>query len=53
MPTEDAIRSLGQNAKRRVITESRKFYCDAPYLYGCGDDGVLRRCVLREEREKI
>jgi hypothetical protein len=44
---------LDKNAKRRVIAESRKFYWDAPYLYRCGDDGVLRRCVLREEREEI
>jgi hypothetical protein len=44
---------LDKNAKRRVITESRKFYWDAPYLYKCGDDGVLRRCVPREEREEI
>jgi hypothetical protein len=39
---------LDKNAKRKVIAESRKFYWDAPYLYRCGDDGVLRRCVLRE-----
>jgi hypothetical protein len=44
---------LDKNAKRRVIDESRKFYWDAPYLYKCGDDGVLRRCVPREEREEI
>jgi hypothetical protein len=44
---------LDKNARRRVIAESRKFYWDAPYLYRCGDDGVLRRCVPREEREEI
>jgi hypothetical protein len=44
---------LDKNAKRRVIAESKKFYWDAPYLYRCGDDGVLRRCVPREEREEI
>jgi hypothetical protein len=37
-------------AKRRAIAESRKFYWDAPYLYRCGHDGVLRRCVPRVER---
>jgi hypothetical protein len=44
---------LDKNAKRRVIAKTRKFYWDAPYLYRCGDDGVLRRCVPREEREEI
>jgi hypothetical protein len=44
---------LDKNAKRRVIAESRKFYLDAPYQYRCGDDGVLRRCVSREEREEM
>jgi hypothetical protein len=43
---------LDKNAKRRVIAKSRKFYWDAPYLYRCGD-GVLRKCVTREEREEI
>jgi hypothetical protein len=47
------LNHLDKNAKRRVIAESRKFYWDAPYLCRCGDDGVLRRCVPREEREKI
>jgi hypothetical protein len=42
---------LDKNAKIRVIAESRKFYWDAPYLYRCGDDGVLRRCVPREQTE--
>jgi hypothetical protein len=44
---------LDKNAKRRVIVERKKKYWDAPYLYRCGDDGVLRRCVPREEREEI
>jgi hypothetical protein len=44
---------LDKNAKRRAIAESRKFYWDAPYLYRCGDDVVLRRCVPQEEREEI
>jgi hypothetical protein len=47
------IDHLDKNAKRRVIAESRKFYWDAPYLYRCGDDGVLRRCEPWEEREEI
>jgi hypothetical protein len=44
---------LDKNAKRRVTAKSRKFCWDAPYLYRCGDDGVLRRCVPRGEREEI
>jgi hypothetical protein len=47
------LEHLDKNAKRRVIAESRKFYWDAPYVYRCGDDGVLRRCVPRQEREDI
>jgi hypothetical protein len=41
---------LDKNAKRRVIVESRKFYWDAPYLYRCGDDGVLRMCAAGRKR---
>jgi hypothetical protein len=44
---------LDKNAKSRLIAESRKLYWDAPYLYRCGDDGVLRRCVPRKEGEEI
>ena len=44
---------LDKNAKRRVITERRKYYWDPPYLYRYGEDGVLRRCIPREEREEV
>jgi hypothetical protein len=44
---------LDKNDKRRVITKSEKLYWGAPYPYRCGDDGVLRTCVPREEREEI
>jgi hypothetical protein len=47
------LNHLDKNAKRSVIAEGRKFYWDAPYLYRCGDDGVLRRCVSQEKREEI
>jgi hypothetical protein len=40
---------LNKNAKQRVIAESRKYYWDAPYLFRHRADGVLRRCVPREE----
>jgi hypothetical protein len=44
---------LDKNAQRRVMAESQKYYWDAPYLFWLGADGVLRRCVPREERLKI
>ena len=31
----------------------RKYYWDPPYLYRYGEDGVLRRCIPREEREEV
>jgi hypothetical protein len=44
---------LNKNAKRRVIAGSRKLYWDAPYLYRCRDDGVLRRCVPRKKEKRF
>jgi hypothetical protein len=44
---------LDKNAQRRVMVESQKYYWDAPYLFRLGADGVLRRCVPREERLEI
>jgi hypothetical protein len=44
---------LDKNSQRRVMDESQKYYWDAPYLCRLGADGVLRRCVPREERLKI
>jgi hypothetical protein len=44
---------LDKNAQSRVMAESRKYYWDAPCLFRLGADGVLRRCVPREERLKI
>jgi hypothetical protein len=41
---------LDKNSQRRVMAESQKNYWDAPYLCRLGADGVLRRCVPREER---
>jgi hypothetical protein len=41
---------LDKNAQRRVMAKSQKFYWDAPYLFRLGADGVLQRCVPREER---
>ena len=44
---------LDKNKRRRIIAQKNKFYWDAPYLYRFGEDGVLRRCIEREEREEI
>jgi hypothetical protein len=44
---------LDKNTQRRVMAESQKCYWDAPYLFRLGADGVLRRCVPREERLEI
>jgi hypothetical protein len=44
---------LDKNAQRRVMAESQKYFWDAPYLFMIGADGVLRKCVPREERLEI
>jgi hypothetical protein len=44
---------LDRNSQRRVIFESKKYFWDAPYLFKLGNDGVMRRCVPREERLEI
>jgi hypothetical protein len=44
---------LDRNSQRRIISESRKYFWDAPYLFKLGNDGVMRRCVPREERLEI
>jgi hypothetical protein len=36
-----------------IISESKKYFWDAPYLFKIGNDGVMRRCVPREERVEI
>jgi hypothetical protein len=41
---------LDKNAQRRVMAENQKYYWDALYLFRLGADGVLRRCIPREER---
>jgi hypothetical protein len=44
---------LDKNSQRRIIFESRKYFWDAHYLIKLGNDGVMRRCVPREERLEI
>jgi hypothetical protein len=40
---------LDKNTQRRIIFESRKYFWDSPYLFKIGNDGVMGRCVPREE----
>jgi hypothetical protein len=42
-----------KNTQRRIISESQKYFWDSPYLFKLGNDGVMRRCVPREERQEI
>jgi hypothetical protein len=44
---------LDRNSQRRIISESKKYFWDAPYLFKLGNDGVMRRCVPREQRLEI
>jgi hypothetical protein len=44
---------LDKNTQRRIISESREYFWDSPYLFKLGNDGVMRRCVPREERQEI
>ena len=44
---------LDYNSRRKVLAEAKKYYWNSPYLYRYGSDGVLRRCMLAEEREEI
>jgi hypothetical protein len=44
---------LMKSAKKKVMSEKRKYYWDAPYLYHYGEAGMLIRCVPREECDEI
>jgi hypothetical protein len=44
---------LDKNSQRWIISESQKYFWDAPYLFKLGNDAVMRRCVPREERLEI
>jgi hypothetical protein len=39
---------LDKNTQKKIISESRKYFWDAPYLFKLGNDGVMTRCVPRE-----
>jgi hypothetical protein len=45
--SEDALDHLDKNSQKKIISESRK--C----VGKLGNDGVMRRCVPREERVEI
>jgi transposase InsO family protein len=47
------LNHLDKNSQRRIISECRKYFWDAPYLFKLVNDGVMRRCVPREERLEI
>jgi hypothetical protein len=44
---------LDRNSQRRIISESKKYFWETPYLFKFGNDGIMRRCVPREERLEI
>jgi hypothetical protein len=44
---------LDKNSQKKIISESKKYFWDAPYLLKLGNYGVMRRCVPREERLEI
>jgi hypothetical protein len=44
---------LDKNSQRRIISERRKYFWDAPYLFKLGNDGDMRTCVPKEERLEI
>jgi hypothetical protein len=44
---------LDKNTQRRIVSKSRKYFWNSPYLFKLGNDGVMRRCVPREERQEI
>jgi transposase InsO family protein len=44
---------LDRNSQRKIMSESKKYFWDAPYLFKHGNDGVMIRCVPRGERPEI
>jgi hypothetical protein len=33
---------LDRNSQRKIISESKKYFLDSPYLFKLGNDGVMR-----------
>jgi hypothetical protein len=44
---------LDKNSQKMIISKSQKYFWDAPYIFKHGNDGVVKRCVPREERLEI
>jgi hypothetical protein len=44
---------LDKNSQKKIISESRKYFWCAPYLFKLGNDGVMRGCVPRVDRVEI
>jgi hypothetical protein len=36
---------LDKNSQKKIISKSRKYFWDAPYLFKLGNDGAMSRCV--------
>ncbi|KAD7478070.1 hypothetical protein E3N88_01206 [Mikania micrantha] len=43
------LKGLTSQQRKRFFTEANHYIWDAPYLFREGADGILRRCVSREE----
>jgi hypothetical protein len=48
-----ALDHVDKNSKKKITSKSIKYFWDAPYLFKLGNDGVMIRCVPREERVEI
>jgi hypothetical protein len=44
---------LDKNTQRTIVSKSWKYFGDSLFLFKLGNDGVMRRCVPREERRAI
>jgi hypothetical protein len=44
---------LDKNSQKKIISESRKYFWNEPYLFKLGNDGVMRRCMPREQTVEI
>jgi hypothetical protein len=47
------LNHLDKKSQKKIISESRQYFWDSLYLFKLGNDGVMRRCVPREERVEI
>jgi hypothetical protein len=47
------LNHLDKISQKKIISESKKYFWNVPYLFKLGNDGVMIRCVPREERVEI